>query len=70
MRTCKDCLYYPICDMPREAEDCGHFEKTIIRCKDCKHHEDEQAGMVYCQHVIGGWADEEWFCADGERKES
>lgn len=51
-------------DMAIEA-----LEQPIIRCKDCKHHEDEQAGMVYCQHVIGGWADEEWFCADAERKE-
>lgn len=42
----------------------------VIRCKDCKHHEDEENGMVYCESVIGGWADEDWFCADGERKES
>ena len=42
----------------------------VIRCKDCKHHEDEENGMVYCKRVIGGWADEEWFCAGGERKES
>ena len=42
----------------------------VVRCKDCKHHEDEENGMVYCKREIGGWVDEDWFCADGERKES
>ena len=41
----------------------------VVRCKDCKYHEDEEIGMVYCPNVIGGWVGENWFCADGERKE-
>ena len=41
----------------------------VVRCKDCKHHEDEEIGMVYCSNMIGGWVVENWFCADGERKE-
>ena len=41
----------------------------VIRCKDCKHHEDEEIGMVYCPNALGGWVAENWFCADGERKE-
>ena len=40
----------------------------VIRCKDCKYHEDEEIGMVYCPNAFGGWVGENWFCADGERK--
>ena len=41
----------------------------VVRCKDCKHHEDEEIGMVYCPNALGGWVAENWFCADGEREE-
>lgn len=41
----------------------------VVRCKNCKHHEAEEPGMVYCPHQIGGWMPEEWFCAMGERKD-
>lgn len=41
----------------------------VVRCKDCKYHEDEEIGMVYCPNALGGWVAENWFCADGERKE-
>ena len=41
----------------------------VVRCKDCKYHEDEEIGMVYCPNALGGWVRENWFCADGERKE-
>ena len=42
----------------------------LTRCKDCKYKEAEENGMVYCSIPTGGWVDEDWFCADGERKES
>lgn len=42
----------------------------VVRCKDCKHHENEEIGMVYCPNAIGGWVGENWFCADGERKDN
>lgn len=41
----------------------------VVRCKDCKHHENEEIGMVYCPNQIGGWVKENWFCAEGERKD-
>ena len=41
----------------------------VVRCKDCKYHEDEKIGMIYCQNAFGGWVWKNWFCADGERKE-
>lgn len=41
----------------------------VVRCKDCKHRKDEEPSMVYCPHMIGGWVDENWFCAGGEMDE-
>ena len=40
----------------------------VVRCKDCRWHEMEEPGMVYCQNIVGGWCNENWFCADGERR--
>ena len=41
----------------------------VVRCCDCKFHEDEEIGMVYCPNMIGGWVPDYWFCSDGKRKE-
>lgn len=41
----------------------------VVRCRECKYHEDEEIGMVYCPNALGGWVAENWFCAEGERKE-
>ena len=43
--------------------------EVVVRCRECKYHEDEEIGMVYCPNALGGWVRENWFCADGERKE-
>ena len=49
----------------------AHAEKVaeLVRCKDCKYHEDEEPGMVYCPIQVSGWVSEDFFCADGERRE-
>ena len=55
--------------------DDNHGE--LIRCKDCKHLEhmyalDELNGKkcyVCRKHSFTGLREEDWFCADGERKE-
>ena len=39
----------------------------IVRCGECKHHEYEEPGMVYCPKIVGAWVSENWYCADGER---
>ena len=31
----------------------------VVRCKDCRWHEDEQPGMVYCPATVGGWVEED-----------
>lgn len=41
----------------------------VVRCKDCRYHEDEQPGMVYCPATVGGWVEDDWFCKGGERKD-
>ena len=41
----------------------------VVRCKDCRYHEQEQPGMVYCPATVGGWVENDWFCKGGERKD-
>ena len=41
----------------------------VVRCKDCKRHEGECLRMVYCPNQVGGWVREDFFCADGERRD-
>ena len=42
----------------------------VVRCKDCRWHEYEEPGMVYCPLVVGDWVEEDWFCKGGERKDT
>lgn len=44
--------------------------EAIVRCKDCRFHEDEEIGMVYCPTVVGGWVEDNWFCKGGEREDA
>ena len=30
----------------------------VVRCRECKHYEDEEIGMVYCPNMLGGWVEE------------
>ena len=42
----------------------------VVRCKDCKHwHEDIDATTKWlmCHEIV---TDRNWFCADGERRDS
>ena len=39
----------------------------VVRCRECKYHEEEGIEMVYCPNMIGGWVENEWFCANGKR---
>lgn len=55
-------VFAAIQDAP--AED---VEK-VVRCRECEYRKNEQPGMVYCPHMIGGWVDENWFCAGGEKE--
>lgn len=41
----------------------------VVRCKDCRRHEREQPGMVYCPNTVGNWVEDDWYCKGGERKD-
>lgn len=55
-----------ITDNETKAEVVGE----VVRCKGCKYHEDEVPSMVWCPNIVGNWVNDDWFCADGERKET
>lgn len=44
----------------------------VTRCIDCKHSTkvDGMIGLVWCDHLAEGgtWIENDWFCADGERR--
>ena len=40
--------------------------EAVVRCKDCKHYDHS---MLYCNKFGIQDIDDDWFCADGERKE-
>ena len=44
-------------------------QPEIVRCNECKYHDDEEPGAVYCPDRVGGWVSEDFFCAGGERRE-
>ena len=41
----------------------------LIKCRDCRWHEREQPGMVYCPNTVGNWVEDDWYCKGGERRE-
>ena len=41
----------------------------VVRCRDCKHKEGEQPGMVYCPMMVGSWVADDHFCKWAERRE-
>ena len=49
---------------PPTFEDFGYVQ--VVRCKDCKNGEPGACG--YGIDCDGVWHDDDWFCADGERK--
>lgn len=57
-----------IVNISEEIRDDGSQEilnkKPLIRCKDCKHR-----NTIFCfKDEQGFGTDDDWFCADGERK--
>lgn len=52
------------------ADAIGNMPDAIVRCKDCKHYNiiGCAGGFGWCERYDMGHTDE-WFCADGERKE-
>ena len=58
--------------MEEEIADKPH---ELVRCKDCKHgYKTPENGFIFCMkpHQEPGSAShsQDWFCADGERKDT
>lgn len=55
---------------PEKAEQLKKDFPKIVRCKDCKNKEKDgiSEGFHYC-NINGLQVTDEWFCADGERKD-
>ena len=53
-------------------ETAKQFRQTIVRCKDCKHfgryYAESKNGVCNKLNIIE--RSEDWFCADGERKDT
>ena len=67
-------LVFAACEIKQDFADMISDFPTVdavevVRCRECKYHEEEGIDMVYCPNMIGGWVENEWFCANGERKE-
>ena len=49
------------------ADAIGNMPDAVVRCRECKHY---HKGHCICDDTIYWYREPEWFCADGERKES
>ena len=47
----------------------GTVVRELVRCKDCKYYKPENQAASCCKVLRDENANENWFCADGERKE-
>ena len=66
----KECPYYQdVCygydQLMRDALALLKEQEAVARCKDCIH----KNGLNHCQHNNDIWVADDWFCADGVRKE-
>ena len=74
-----NCPYKDILSMLKEQDDCENCaiaiedRQPVVRCKDCKYSGNRGRG-IYCQFIecenTGTFHKDDWFCADGKRKES
>lgn len=46
--------------------------EQVVRCKDCVHWAKNNAHVTYgdCSNFVGVFVPKNWYCADGERKDS
>ena len=73
---CESCAYggvtSVICNsLIKDALELLKEQSQIVRCKDCKHRDPEDK-KCDCGHGIR-WQlprEDDWFCADGKRKET
>ena len=90
MAKCNTCVHFDVCEKHNATVDfdvddgvCLHYEKQVVRCKDCKHlrHYGKTSLFINDKNIKAGWCqrrircDEEYrmtaddFCSYGERKD-
>ena len=58
-----------ISNLIAQIKEISQCYERVVRCKDCKHYDgDENSSLGTCLEN-GVCSTQEWFCADGERKE-
>lgn len=57
--------YYANHDDIPEGQSDGHIVRELIRCKECKHHWDDDRCEMMSNMIE---TDDDWWCADGERR--
>ena len=69
---CKNCVHYEICcNEGRDDEAlifCADFFE-VVRCKDCKHAIEHNEKVYECD-CFCAMTTPNFYCADGERKET
>ena len=70
----QDKLVWHTLDLLKELKK----QPEIVRCKECIHRVKEPNGVLYCDNLILSFGyeqlwykkvTEEWYCADGERRD-
>ena len=69
---CEKCNHKNICGFQDdETLACSHFQKEVVRCKDCKHWQESVDGITkWCPLLMDKETKENDFCSYGERKDN
>lgn len=68
---CKSCVHRFVCRAydNQPCIECNHF-LSVVRCGECKHSAVDFENRRYCKLVTYyNHVPDDWFCADGERKD-
>ena len=66
MEAVKRCLQEVLDDVRNSPEVDA---VPVVRCKDCKHGQDRVNGRIICFYLDCLSVEDDWYCADAERKE-
>ena len=76
MSICDKCNHNGTCGFQDDTTlACNHFQKEVVRCKDCKHYKPQFQGVhrncktPYCMRCTAVKVSPDDFCSYGERRE-
>lgn len=63
-------IHFSLADMRCNVDIISTVDAVeVVRCKDCKWHEYEEVGLVWCPIMVGSLDGEDGYCSWGERRE-